>query len=140
MRLFDWLRRAHSVPAASLRPAPPTAAALAANRDRQLAMASVTLAQFRRIGVGPAAPLSLDFLFYTPDQGGAHRLTQDLLGMGYTAAYGSTYAQRDLFQISGATPPIEMADGVVMDWVERMCDLGAAHGCEFDGWGAAAPD
>lgn len=53
-------------------------------------------------------------------------------------SYGIS-ASKTEYIITGWSTKIIMADGIVAEWVNKMCELAYKHDCEFDGWGTT-PD
>jgi hypothetical protein len=42
--------------------------------------------------------------------------------------------------VHGSTPAMPVSLQVLDAWLETMVRTGAAHACDFDGWGTAVPD
>ena len=112
-----------------------TAEAYAHNRARQLAMTPQTVTQLREYGVTDDSQLKLEYFFYTNTKEKAEALAQKLADMGYTGSYDHSASDKKQFVVTGWTSHMKMDDQTVLDWTSRMCNIGQAHDCEFDGWG-----
>ena len=107
----------------------------AENRSRQLATTSKILAQLREHGVTEESELSVEYFFHTDMLEKASQLAGKLTSLGYTSGSGHSAKDKDLVVVTGRTSPMKMDDKTVLDWTERMCELGRQVDCEFAGWG-----
>jgi regulator of RNase E activity RraB len=112
-----------------------TQASFEENVKNQLTMTPKTLEQLRSHGITDEKSLSLEIFFYTNTKDKAEKLSEELNQMKYqTTAEISAYDKKQ-FCIRGWTEKIKMEEAVLIEWTKKMCELGYAHDCEFDGWG-----
>lgn len=109
--------------------------AYAQNRARQLEMTPQTIAQLRKYDVTDDTQLKLEYFFYTNTKEKAAALAQKLADMGYTGSFDHSASDKKQFVVTGWTSRMKMDEQTVLNWTERMCDVGHEHDCEFDGWG-----
>lgn len=105
------------------------------NTANQMKMAPLTLAELRKHGVGESSQLKLEYFFYTNAPEKAAALTAKMQSLGYQAEDGRSASGKKEYLITGWTDPIPMSVEAVVDWSRRMCEIGYAHDCDFDGWG-----
>ena len=105
------------------------------NRVQQLAMTPKILAQLRQHGVTDESELSVEYFFHTDMLEKASQLAGKLTSLGYTSGSGHSAKDKKLVVVTGKTIPMKMDDKTVLDWTDRMCDLGRQFDCEFAGWG-----
>jgi hypothetical protein len=110
----------------------------------QLDLNRVTWAAFQEHGVRDGTELLLDYFYDAPGQAEAEALaTRIRAETDYTVEAGSAKAGllgRRRWHVNGTTGPTPASLATLDEWVTRMVELGRAHGCEFDGWGAPIPD
>jgi len=109
--------------------------AFRANLTKQSTMSPETVAQLRKHGVTDATGLKLEFYFYTDKDGKGQALAKALRELNYQVECGPAAGDPRLIVVTGWTTPIQMSDGPVVAWTEKMCRMGYEHDCEFDGWG-----
>ena len=108
------------------------------NLASQKTMTPKTMDQLRKLGVGPERRLKVELFFYSNTLAKAEALAQTLRAMNYEVDALPT-AKGVEFLTTGWTTPISMTDSDMLEWTERMCEIGYQHDCEFDGWGTT-PD
>ncbi len=109
----------------------------AANRATQLEMSPQTIAALRKHGVGEDKMLPLEFFFYTNAEENASGLSNGLNALGYSSNHGTSAGNKNEYLINGWTTPLKMEESIIVEWTAEMCDCGAKHDCEFDGWGTS---
>jgi regulator of RNase E activity RraB len=105
------------------------------NISSQLTMSPLTLKQLKTHGVTGEKELKLEFFFYTNTPKKAAGLHRELIKLGYSSEFGDSAADDNTLIITGWSLPIVMSPDNVEDWVKKMCNIGYAHDCLFDGWG-----
>ena len=105
------------------------------NLAKQTTMSPQTVAQLRKHGVTDQANLKLEFFFYTDKEAKGQALAKALADLRYQVECGPAAGDTRLILVTGWTTPINMGEGAVVAWTEKMCRLGYEHDCEFDGWG-----
>ncbi|HEY9000200.1 MAG TPA: ribonuclease E inhibitor RraB [Mucilaginibacter sp.] len=105
------------------------------NRTLQMQMAPKTLEQLYKYDVTEEKELKLEFFFYTNTAEKAEYFATELEKLNYSVHHGISASNKKLFIITGWTNKIKMADDIVANWTERMCEIGYEFDCEFDGWG-----
>jgi len=112
--------------------------------EHQLSMNRETWKALEEHGVREGAELSLDFFFVAPGEEAARALATYIgAETDYEAEASSVktgWLSKPHWGVSGSTPPTAVSPDVLDEWVTWMVAAGQAHGCEFDGWGAAVPD
>lgn len=112
--------------------------------EHQLSMNRVTWEKLREHGLEDGRELSLDFFFFAPGEDDARALASYLEAeTDYEVEVSSAKAgllSRRQWVVGGSTRPTPVTLDVLDEWVTWMVAAGRAHGCEFDGWGAFAPD
>lgn len=91
--------------------------------------------QLRKYDVTAETELKLEYFFYTNTEEKASRLAKALAEIGYDSGYNVSASNKKEYVITGWTGNLPMTDRRVIQWTAEMCDLGADHDCEFDGWG-----
>lgn len=112
-----------------------TEEAFKASRASQLGMTPKTVAQLRGLGVTDETQLKLEYFFYTNTKPKAVALAKKLADLGYLGSYDHSASDKKQFLVTGWTTLMTMDERSILDWTGRMCDLGRADDCEFDGWG-----
>ncbi|MBX3243181.1 MAG: ribonuclease E inhibitor RraB [Acidobacteria bacterium] len=110
---------------------------LAANRAKQIEMSPQTVAALREHGITDEKTLPLEFFFYTNSEEKASKLSNELAALEYSSSYGNSAHNRKEFLINGWSTPIQIDENRILQWTADMCDRGAKHDCEFDGWGTS---
>jgi hypothetical protein len=105
------------------------------NKENQLNMTPETLKQLRDLGVTETKELKLEYFFYTNSVDKAKKLAAEIQKENYKVEYGKSAGDKKLFVITGWTTKMIMSDSIVIDWTNKMCDLGYVFDCDFDGWG-----
>jgi hypothetical protein len=105
------------------------------NLAKQTTMSPQTVAQLRKHGVTDQANLKLEFFFYTDKEAKGQALAKALGELRYQVECSPAAGDTRLVLVTGWTTPINMSEGSVVAWTEKMCRLGYEHDCEFDGWG-----
>lgn len=91
-------------------------------------------------GVEPGSSLDVEIFFFSPTEDAATALADDLSAQGWTARPTST--TRGLFRkrVEWSVAGSRTVDAVELAGLDAMVDaleaIAAAHGSEFDGWGA----
>lgn len=104
-------------------------------RAKQIEMAPQIMKQLRGYGVTDESKLKLEYFFYTNTKQKAEALAKELANRGYDGGHAAAASDSSQFVITGWTTPLQMSDGGVAGWAEKMCDLGYKFDCDFDGWG-----
>lgn len=112
-----------------------TQASFAENLKNQISMVPQTLEQLRSLGITDEKVLSLEIFFYTNAKEKGERLSAQLNRMNYQTTVQKAVHGKNQFCISGWTDKIRMQQDNILSWTKKMCDIGFAHDCEFDGWG-----
>ena len=110
-------------------------AAFRENLAKQTTMSPQTVGQLRKHGVTDQANLKLEFFFYTDKEAKGQTLAKALGELRYQVECGPAAGDPRLVLVTGWTTPINMSEGAVVAWTEKMCRLGYEHDCDFDGWG-----
>lgn len=103
----------------------------------QLAMTPETWAQMRAHGVSEETPLDVEIFFYTPSEGLADSLARDLVEQWHYRATVGTH--EDTHSVRATIPSRSFDEESLLQLTRDMCELGARHDAEFDGWGAPIP-
>ncbi|MGM9482260.1 leucine-rich repeat domain-containing protein [Roseateles sp. NT4] len=107
------------------------------------------LRSLRAWRIRPTDERALKFFFHTNTQAKADALAAVLKARGYqpqvrkTGAFvdwTATWLEMASWAVSGLTPPLPMAEDVLLAWAQEMCRLGPRHDCEFEGWFCETPD
>jgi regulator of RNase E activity RraB len=109
--------------------------AFKSNREKQIQMTPQTLEQLRALNISREKELKLEYFFYTNSEIKAKQLATEIKKLNYSVEYGVTDDDKNLFIITGWTTKMKMADEVVKQWTEQMCELGYKYDSDFDGWG-----
>jgi hypothetical protein len=113
------------------------------NLERQLEMTDSTWSELRASGVAQNDRLSLEFYFNCPDERQAAALAASLEPfvdeVKVLTSREGVFRRRERWSVAGFTKPISMSLPSLRSWVGEMVQLGAAHHCEFDGWGTEVP-
>ncbi len=109
------------------------------NRALQMQMAPKTLEQLYKLDITEEKELKLEYFFYTNTAEKAEQLAGELEKLNYSVHHGVSASNKKLHIITGWTSKMKMADNVVINWTEKMCEIGYEFDCEFDGWGTS-PD
>ena len=112
--------------------------------EHQLSMNRATWSALGEHGVKDGTELSLDFFFFAPGENEARALATYIAAeTDYQVEASSAKAgllSKRQWAVNGSTRPTAVSLDVLDEWVTWMVAAGRAHGCEFDGWGAAVPD
>ncbi|PZO61786.1 MAG: hypothetical protein DI635_14275 [Pseudoxanthomonas suwonensis] len=102
-----------------------------------------TWAALKEFGVVPGSPLTIDAFFYCPDESAAQALASELGSNGWRTDVGSQRTgllRRRVLWVVEAQYELPAAGLEQFDaMTDELGRLAAAHGAEFDGWGAHAP-
>jgi len=109
------------------------------NREMQIQMTPKTLEQLYKYDVTEEKELKLEYFFYTNTAEKAEQLAAELEKLNYSIHHGISASNKKQFIITGRTDKMKMAEDVIANWTERMCEIGYQFDCEFDGWGTS-PD
>jgi len=109
------------------------------NLALQLEMTPMTVQQIHKLGVSPEQKLKLEFVFYTNTPEKAEALAARLQAFGYEVDFGVAEVDQKQMVVTGWTRPMLMSHPVVLAWTRKMCEVGFANDCGFDGWGAGSP-
>jgi hypothetical protein len=107
------------------------------NREKQMQMTPKVLEQLYKLDVAQERELKLEYFFYTNTAEKAEQLARELEKLNYSVYHGVSGANKKLFIITGWTNKMKMTDDVVVNWTEKMCEIGYEFDCEFDGWGTS---
>ena len=105
------------------------------NLSSQLATSPETMEQLRGFGIKEDRSVKLEYFFYTNSVNKAEALSSELGGIGYQAEFEKCDNPTKIRIVVGASEPVQMAEAQVLEWTEKMCNIGYKHDCEFDGWG-----
>lgn len=106
---------------------------------RQRAMNRGTWETLQRHGVTGSTLLRLDFTYNAPNQAAAEGLVallQDETDYDVRCE-SSRLLFRKSWTVQGRTQETAVSPEILDQWVDWMVESGAAHGCEFDGWGTS---
>lgn len=107
------------------------------NREKQMQMTPKVLEQLYKLDVRQEKELKLEYFFYTNTAEKAEQLARELEKLNYSVHHGVSGGNKKLFIITGWTSKMKMADDIVVNWTEKMCEIGYEFDCEFDGWGTS---
>ena len=105
------------------------------NREKQMQMTPQVLDQLYKLNITQEKELKLEFFFYTNTADKAEQFAIEIGKLDYSVRHGVSAGDKKLFIITGWTTKMKMADDVVANWTEQMCEIGYKFDCEFDGWG-----
>ena len=110
------------------------------NLRLQLRLNPTTWQTLSEQGVTSDTLLSLNFLFYAPNEELANRLGSALKQQGYklTVSKDSSIFRRRWI-VEGDVPPAKYALKIIDEWVTEMVIASKKFNSEFDGWGAFVP-
>lgn len=112
--------------------------------EHQLRMNRETWSVLGQHGVRDGAELSLEFLFFAPGEREARALAAHIDARTDCEATASSskagLVSRRRWVVEGSTRPAPVTLAVIDEWVTWLVAAGAAHNCEFDGWGAFLPE
>lgn len=109
----------------------------AENCAKQLEMSPQIISALREHNVTDEKTLPLEFFFYTNTEEKASNLSNELASLEYSSSYEISAYNRKEFLINGWSTPIQMDGNSILQWTADMCNRGAKHDCEFDGWGTS---
>lgn len=107
------------------------------NRAKQMQLTPKVLEQLYKLDITEEKELKLEYFFYTDTVEKAEQLAKELEKLNYSVQHGVSASNKKLFIITGWTNKMKMADNVVINWTEKMCEIGYEFDCEFDGWGTS---
>ena len=111
------------------------------NLEDQLQMTPQTWRAMQRGGIKPGDKLELEFLYDAPGQKEAESLVNFISSNSNARVIAkSTGIFRKKWTVEGSTPPEAVDEPFLLKWVRWMVLAGNQYDCEFDGWGAWAPD
>ncbi len=101
--------------------------------------------QLQRHGVTPGTPLTPDVNFWARSGAEAEDLAVHLRdGFGYhvrvEVVKRGFLRRRHLWAVEASTPPMTLNPDAIDAWTDRMVEVAAQHGAEFDGWGTEIPE
>jgi hypothetical protein len=105
------------------------------NLASQISMTPQTVQQLREYDVTEDKSLKLEYFFYTNTPEKASALNSVLKNMSYDSDFDQTSGDAKLQIVTGWTSPILMTEKTVVEWTEKMCNVGYEYDVEFDGWG-----
>lgn len=105
--------------------------------EKQLMMTSVTWKTLQSHGVTDATPLLLDLFWFGSTEEGARAFASSLVGQATTSP--TVGLAQDRWAVEAQYGPQSFSLDSLRNLVKQMCELGFAHQCEFDGWGAQVP-
>jgi regulator of RNase E activity RraB len=94
-----------------------------------------TIAALRQYGVTPDSHRRVEFFFYTNSIEKAGNLSAELIALGYSSNCGDSPGAKNEYSVIGWTTPLKIDEQTMFEWISQMCNLGAKHDGEFDGWG-----
>lgn len=103
-------------------------------RTDQIVGMPETIAALRQYGLTPDSHRRIEYFFYTNSIEKARSLSTELKALDYSSNCGDSPTKNE-YSIIGWTTPIRIDERTMFEWISQMCDLGAKHDCEFDGWG-----
>ena len=108
---------------------------LKSNLTRQMNMTPQTLLQLRKYNVAEEKELKLEFFFYTDTMKKAEKLAGKIEKLKYEVKFGKAAGNSDHIMVTGWTTKIKMSESTLLSWTKKMCEIGYAFDCDFDGWG-----
>ena len=105
--------------------------------EKQLLMTPVTWKTLQSHGVTEGTPLLIDLFWFAATEEAATSLATRLsLELRAPPTVGLV---KDLWAVEAQYGPNAFSLDSLLSFVRRMCEIGFAHKCEFDGWGAQIP-
>ena len=92
----------------------------------------------QNLGISDTTRLQLDFCYFASSEARAQHLILFLRAeTDYDVELRLDFSAEGEWLVAGHTQKTTVSKEVLDHWVEWMAATGLAHGCVFDGWGAA---
>jgi len=108
--------------------------------EEHVSMNRANWSGLQKHGVPDSSELRLDYFYFAKSEENARALESVLAQKPGLSVQIEWIEDESLWEVHGTTQPMQVSLELLNEWVGPMIKMGLETGCDFDGWGAQAPE